>query len=182
MTAGGDTGHPIASRVAPSDLVVVGAVRGGYGIKGWARIAPVADGDALLACRRWWLLDEGEFRPLEIENARRHAGAIVAKWAGCGDKEGADALAGRQVAVPRSEFPAAEAGQHYWLDLVGSRVVNRAGLELGTVEGLGDNGAGQWLDVVDGNGRRCLVPLIEHYVDAIDSQQRLITVDWDPEW
>jgi len=142
----------------------------------------MADGDALLACRRWWLLDGGEARPLEIEGARRHAGAIVAKWAGCADKEAADAVAGRQIAVPRSEFPAVGTGQHYWLDLVGSRVVNRAGVELGTVDGLGDNGAGQWLDVVDGSGRRSLVPLIEHYVDAIDSRQRLIRVDWDPEW
>lgn len=175
-------GHSVAVSIAPLDLVSLGAVRGAYGIKGWVRVAPLADGAALLVGRRWWLVNGSQATALDVEGVRRHAGSIVAKWTGCSTKEAADALKGQQVALPRSDFPAADDGEHYWLDLVGIRVVNRDGEELGQVEALGDNGAGQWLEVVDTGAHRSLIPLIEHYVDEIDTKERVIRVDWQRDW
>lgn len=182
MMAGAVSVRGEVDSVAPPDLVLLGAIRGAYGLKGWVRIVPLADGAALLSVRRWWLIDGRQPVEVDVEGARRHAGSIVAKWAGCNSKEAADALKGRHVAMPRSEFPAVEQGQHYWVDLVGIRVVNRAGEELGHVQALSDNGAGQWLEVVDGDERGCRIPLIEHYVDEIDMQRRVIRVDWQREW
>ena len=46
--------------VAPVDLIELGAVRGAYGIRGWARIAPHSiDGGVLEAVREWWILGDG---------------------------------------------------------------------------------------------------------------------------
>ena len=58
---------------APPDLVALGVVRGAYGVKGWLRIAPYADGAVLLQQRSWWLQEASGPRALELTGVRRHA-------------------------------------------------------------------------------------------------------------
>jgi 16S rRNA processing protein RimM len=167
----------------PTDLVELGVVRGAYSLRGWVRIAMHAtDGSVLETVPRWWLTGRGEPTPLTVEQVRRRGQALVAKWQGCEVKEEADALKGAAVAVSRSEFPPLAAGEHYWCDLAGGRVVNREGRELGTVVALRSDGRGaQWLEVGKGSARM-LIPLVEQYVDAIDAGAGMIRVDWQEDW
>lgn len=168
---------------APADLVELGVVRGSYGVKGWARIAPHdAEATVLRASRRWWLKKGDTVMSLDVTGVRRHGGGIVAKWVGCDNPEAAEALKGAQVAVGRADFPAAAAGEFYWVDLVGARVVNRAGVELGTVSGLRNNGAHDLIEVTAPDGSGLMVPLVETYVDSIDAKGGLIRVDWEQDW
>ena len=123
--------------MAPEDLIELGAVRGAYGLKGWVRVTPFAvDGSVLESVRRWWLLGDAEPRRLTLQEVKRHAESILAKWEGCESKEAADALKGGVVAVARSDFLALGEGEHYLSDVVGYRVVNREGRELGSVAGV----------------------------------------------
>ena len=46
------------------------------------------------------------------------------------------ALKGVRISVPRSAFPATPEGEYYWVDLIGLRVVNREGVEMGIVRDL----------------------------------------------
>jgi 16S rRNA processing protein RimM len=171
---------------APSDLVELGAVRGAYGVRGWARIAPhAADGGVLEAVPDWWIVRDGHRQPVRVEACRRQGTAILAKWPGCESKEAADALKGAAVAVARGRFPPLPEGEHYLSDLLGSRVVNRAGESLGEVRGLrASEAAGvrrQWLEVADGAQAR-LIPLVEPYVDAVEPGEKLVRVDWQRDW
>ena len=76
-------------------MIELGAVRGAYGLKGWVRISPFAtDGSVLEAVRHWWLLVGAEPQRLSVQEVKRHADSIVAKWEGCESKEAADALKG----------------------------------------------------------------------------------------
>ncbi len=166
----------------PADLIELGAVRGAYGVKGWVRIAPhSADAEVLRATRQWWLQQRGAVRAVEVTGLKRHSGQLLAKWPGCETPEAAEALKGATVAVARSGFPPPPQGTYYWADLIGARVVNRAGEELGTVRALSSNGAHDLLEVVDGDAVR-LVPIIETYVDEIDVAGRTIRVDWQRDW
>lgn len=166
----------------PDDLVELGAVRGAYGVKGWVRVAPFAGESAVLqASRRWWLKHDGRCEPVLVAALRRHGALLLAKWQGCETPEAARALKGATVAVARSEFPPLPAGEFYWIDLIGARVVNRAGIELGTVRGLRSNGAQELLEVEAGEAT-LLVPLVEGYVEAIDTTRKLIRVDWESDW
>jgi 16S rRNA processing protein RimM len=166
----------------PSDLVELGVVRGVWGVKGWVRIVPHdADADVLWSCRRWWLRRPGAVEELEVEALRRHVGVLLAKWAGCESPEAAAALRGATVGVARSQFPLPPEGSYYWIDLIGCRVVNRAGELIGTVRGLDNNGVQDLLDVVDGAASR-LIPMVEAYVDHVDVKAHTITVDWQRDW
>ncbi|HVE88273.1 MAG TPA: ribosome maturation factor RimM [Burkholderiaceae bacterium] len=169
--------------MAPRDLIKLGAVRGAYGLKGWVRIAPfAADGGVLEAVRHWWLLGAAS-QSLTLQEVRRHATSILAKWEGCESKEAADALKGRTIAIARSDFPALSEGEHYLSDVVGYRVVNREGSGLGTVSGIRSGAAAQWLELeACEKGESLLIPLIEQYVDAIDSDARTVRVDWKSDW
>jgi 16S rRNA processing protein RimM len=166
----------------PSDLIELGAVRGAYGVQGWVRIAPHSkDAEVLRASHRWWLRQRGAVEQVAITGLRRHLGQLLAKWQGCDTPEAADALKGATVAVARSDFPPPPKGSYYWADLIGARVINRAGEELGKVQALRNNGAQDLLEVVDGDTVR-LVPVIETYVDRIDVVGQTVTVDWQRDW
>ncbi len=172
-----------AAEAAPSDLVELGVVRGSYGIKGWVRVAPHdAETPVLRAARRWWVKRGAAVFVLDVTGVRRHGGGLVAKWAGCESPEAAEAWRGAVVAVARSDFPAPDKGEFYWVDLVGARVVNRGGNDLGTVSGLRNNGAQDLLEVKAADGAEILVPLVESYIDAIDAKAGLIRVDWEQDW
>lgn len=175
-----------AEHTPPADLVELGVVRGAYGVKGWAHIAPHAgDAEVLLASRTWWLQEKNGLREIAVQQVRRHAGALVAKFDGCESKEAADALRDTPVAVSRSAFPPLAEGEYYWLDLVGCVVFNRAGVELGRVTALRSNGAQDLLEVTESRAPKptvLLVPLVEQYVDRVDSKGRRIDVDWEPDW
>jgi 16S rRNA processing protein RimM len=115
---------------------------------------------------------------------------VLVKWAGCESKEAADALKGGTIAVARSDFPLLGEGEHYLSDVVGYRVVNRDGFELGAVSGLriggsesGSGAAAQWLEVEGAQrGQSLLIPLVDQYVEAIESDARVIRVDWQSNW
>jgi 16S rRNA processing protein RimM len=180
---------PAVTGRTPDDLVELGVVRGAYGLRGWVRIAKyAADGSVLESVPHWWLTGRGPPQRLVVEGAKRSGEALVAKWQGCDVKEIADALKGAVVAVARGDFPPLAPGEHYWSDLAGSRVVNRDGRELGRVAGLRTDGKGaQWLEVraetaePKGSGA-ILIPLVEQYLDAVDTGAGLVRVDWQEDW
>jgi 16S rRNA processing protein RimM len=166
---------------APPDLVELGALRGAYGVKGWVRVQPhSAEAGVLRASRNWWLQGEAEER-FEVTAVRRHGSALVAKLKGCDTPEQADRLRGRRVAVSRDEFPPAGEGEVYWVDLIGARVINRRGDELGVVAEVLSSGAQDLLRVRRGESE-LLVPLVPRHVDEVDLAQRVVRVDWEADW
>jgi 16S rRNA processing protein RimM len=171
-----------AGALPPVDSVDLGAVRGAYGVRGWVRVAPYdADADVLWVRRRWWLRRAGRGQEVALTGLRRHVDTLLAKWPGCDTPEAAEAWKGATVAVGRSEFPPLPEGRFYWVDLIGLRVVNRAGEFIGAVRGLSNNGAQDLLDVADADAA-CLIPLVQAYVERIDPQSGTITVDWHKDW
>jgi 16S rRNA processing protein RimM len=174
-----DAGEYVAP---PSDLIALGVVTGAYGLQGWVWISPFSeDAATLLGTKNWWLQRAGHKQPLALTASKKHGAALLAKWPGSESPEAADALKGALIAVSRAEFPTPRAGEFYWQDLIGARVVNRAGSELGTVTGLRNNGAQDLLEIAGSDGQ-ILVPMIDRYVDRVDLQDGTVRVDWEVDW
>ena len=66
-----------------------------------------------------------------VAEAQIHGTAIIAAIEGVATREAAHALRGFVAGVPRAALPKAAPDEHYWSDLVGLVVVNRAGRTLG---------------------------------------------------
>ncbi len=167
----------------PDGLVDLGEVRGAYGIRGWCRVAPFdADAVVLRHARIWWAGRGPQRQRIEVTAVRRQGASLVAKWVGVDSPEQAKACAGMVVAVARQDFPPAGPGEHYWVDLVGCKVVNRGGDVLGSVQSLVNHGAQDLLVVTRASEAPLLVPMVDRYVDEVDLQARVIRVDWQVDW
>jgi 16S rRNA processing protein RimM len=172
----------------PADAVEVGRIAGAWGVKGALRVHPyAASAQALFGSRRWFLRAADGSRPaaaqpslLRITSAREQGQAIVATADGVVDRDDAEALRGARIFVSRGSFPTPEAGEYYWVDLIGCRVVNRDGVDLGEVHDLMDLGPHAVLQVRpdDPQADERLIPFVAAYVDDVDVAARRIHVDW----
>ena len=178
----------------PEDAVEVGYIADGYGLKGWVKIVPHANGkqggDALLTAKRWWLAKGRERKSARCVQSKVHADTIVARLSGCDDRNAAEALKGYTVHIARSDFPKLDSeDEFYWVDLIGLNVENEAGVALGHVADLIDNGAHSILrieypDTRDGEpvtGER-LIPFVGAYVKTVDRAAKRIVVDWEADY
>lgn len=192
MTVASSLSAPPPER--PDDAVEVGRVAGAWGIKGAIKVLPfAADPQALFSTKRWFIEPPATRKPgaptvlpmlLRIVSAREQGDHVVATAQELGDRDAAEALKGARVLVSRASFPTPDDGEFYWVDLIGCRVVNRDGSELGNVDHLLETGPHCVLVIRsahDGQGE-CMVPFVEAYVDAVDTAARRIDVDWDPGW
>jgi len=178
----------------PADAVEVGAIVDAYGLKGWVKVAAHADaghgGDVLLSAKRWWLLKGHERKSAPSLQAKTHSDSVVAHLGGVTDRDVALALRGSRVYISRSEFPALEADEFYWVDLLGLDVVNVAGVNLGKVADMIDNGAHSVLRIeypaTDKNGKPVagerLIPFVGVFVKTVDQAAKQIIVDWEADY
>jgi 16S rRNA processing protein RimM len=155
----------------------MGRITAPYGIRGGIRILPyTSTTDGLLAYRTWWLGADGEWRQHAVLSASVRARTVVATLEGCGNREEAILLKGRQVAVTRGELPRAAENEFYWADLIGLKVVNVEAEDFGRVVRILETGANDVLVVQ--NGRERLIPFIAEVIRGVDADAGVITVEW----
>lgn len=167
---------------AGAERVIVGRISGLYGVQGWVRVYSHTDPrDNILRYSPWLVRVGGEWRALAVLGGRRHGKGIVARLADCQDRDQARRLLGAEVAIGRAQLPELESGEYYWTDLLGLRVVNKDGIELGRVDHLLETGGNDVL-VLAGERERLIPFLPEDVVLGVDLETGVIRVDWDPDF
>lgn len=165
-----------------SDRVDMGHVAGVYGVRGWIKVISDAEPRERLLDYSPWLLKVGnEWKAYMPLDGSLHGKGLVARLEGVGDREQAEALRGARIAVERTQLEPLPAGEYYWADLLGLRVVTNEGTELGRVIRLLETGANDVL-VVQGERERLIPFLRPQVVSAIDLTAGTLVVDWDPEF
>lgn len=169
---------------APGEPVVMGRVLGAYGIHGWLRVQPYTESpQGLTGYPKWWLRQGQEgWREVAVAEARAHGSLLVARLEGDLSREGAARLRGVEIGVPRTAFPVLGEGTIYETDLIGLRVVNRSGEELGRVQGLVSNGAHPVVRVQGQEGAERLLPYVPTVVERVDLEAGALHVDWGADW
>lgn len=174
-------------------LVTMGRIVAPYGIKGWIRIQPFTQQQqGLLDYPRWQVGQESCWQSRTVEVAKVHGATVVAKLEGVTDREQAAALQGMRIAVSRDDFPEPATNEFYWADLIGLKVVNAAGVALGSVTRVFETGANDVL-VVEGkvaneggdervDQRERLLPFIAPVIRQVDITGGTIIVDWDADY
>jgi 16S rRNA processing protein RimM len=110
-----------------------------------------------------------------------HGRGYIGRFEGIEDRDAAAGLIGAEIAVPREQLPPAEAGEYYWVDLVGLEVVTSEGESLGHVDHLLETGAHDVL-VVAGERERLIPYTPGVHVLEVDLDGGRIVVEWDPEF
>ena len=155
----------------------MGRIVAPFGIRGWVKVQPYTETPAgLTRYREWWLSRNENWIPVAVDEVEAQGPAVVAKLAGCNDRDVAATWRGALVGVGRSELPAASPGEFYWADLLGLEVRNVEGVVLGRIGSLMETGANDVL-VVEGDRER-LIPFVEGVIRNVDLPGKLVTVDW----
>ena len=157
----------------------MGRVFAPFGVRGWVKIHAYTEAmDGLLGYPVWWFKRDGAWQECRVLEAGIHGKSLIAQLEGVADRSAAEALKGKEIAVRREELPQLDEGEFYWSDLIGLKVVNAAGVELGTVDSLLQTGANDVLVVKSAEQER-LIPFVEQYVLEVQREAGVIRVDWD---
>ena len=107
-------------------------------------------------------------RRLTVASVRWHRGRLLVAFRGVEDRTAAEKLTGQRLfaSVPADEQPS-EPGEYFDRQLVGLRVRDHAGAEVGVVVAV-EHPPAQDLLVVDVAGQRRLVPFVEALVPTVN--------------
>ena len=140
--------------MAEDKQVTLAAVAGAHGLGGEVRLKLFAESvDSLKRHKQVFVGD----RPLTLKSVRG-GGQPVARFAEVTDRNGAEALRGQLLTIPRSALPPLEDGEYYHSDVIGLACVDTEGQPLGTVVAVENFGAGDLIEIEKPDGKRGLVP------------------------
>ena len=175
-----DAGEPKTPASKP-EWVTLGAVNAVFGTRGWVKVvSDTRPRDAIFDYPVWHIGLKAEWQVLQLAECREQGNTLLAKLRGVDDREAAESLVGKRIAVPADDLEPPPPGSYYWRDLIGMVVVTTEGVKLGEVHGLAETGSNDVLRVRGDRDR--LIPFVPGvYVTDVDLKARKITVDWHPD-
>ncbi len=169
--------------MSASELIHVGEITGVFGIKGWVKVYSLTEPRENILNYSPWILKKGsETKQVKLTNGKRQGKSVVASIEGIADRNEAESFCGWEILIEKDQLPVTEDGVYYWADLVGLQVQTEQGENLGVVDYLIETGANDVLVVKDDKNER-LIPFInEQVIKQIDLNDKLMVVDWDPDF
>ncbi|MCA1778884.1 MAG: ribosome maturation factor RimM [Xanthomonadaceae bacterium] len=163
--------------------VELGRLDGPWGTDGWVKVFSLTGPPEQIFDYQPWCIDRSPGL-LQVLEWRRQGPRLIARVEPVETREQAEAMRGTLLSIDRNRLPAPATGQYYWHDLVGLRVVNQQGADLGRVRSLLDAGVHDVLQIDRGKDfEDVLIPFVSgHYVLGVELKKGIITVDWDPAW
>lgn len=159
-----------------TDTVCVGAIAGSFGVRGEVRLKSFCADPEAIADYSPLTGDDGHSYTVTLTRPIKNG--FAARLGGVDTKEEADALKGVQLFAPRDRLPATEDDEYYHADLIGLRVVDTGGTEIGTIRSVHDHGAGDLLEI-QGPGLKntVLLPFTRACVPTVDLAGGKIVAD-----
>ena len=169
--------------------LLAGKINAAYGIKGWIKVFSYTDPlDQILDYDPWYLRQGTTgFKPVRLDQARKHGKGIIVLPEGFEDRNQAEGLVGSEVWVDRHQLPDLQQGEFFWHQLEGLAVYNEAGELLGNVSHLLETGANDVLVVKPGatsiDDRERLIPYVEKdIVLSVDLDEGKVLVAWEADF
>ncbi len=164
--------------------LVVGRVGRPHGLRGEVTVeVRTDDPDLRFAAGSSLLTMPADRGPLTVAASRWHSGRLLVRFAGCDDRDRAEALRDTVLVIDSDELePLPDPAEYYDHELIGLRAVTLAGEDVGTVGDVLHHG--QDLLVIDGSGPRSgaqiLVPFVTAIVPEVDPAAGTLVIDPPP--
>ena len=159
-----------------ADRVCVAQIGAAHGVRGEVRLRSFTEDPMAVMAYGPLETEDGQQR-LTIEALRPAKDHFVARLAGIGDRNAAEALTNIRLYMLRDRLPPiAEDDTWYQADLVGLAAVTPDGATLGTVTAIHNFGAGDVVEIRHASGDTLLVPFNETAVPKIDIEGRRMVV------
>jgi len=163
-------------------LINIGQITTTQGVQGEVRVLPLTDfPDRFSALSGVIVTRNGSRCDLAVEGVRWHKQYVIIKFAGYDTPEKAAELRGAFLQVPEQDLVKLPDGHYYLFQLVGLRVIDTGGRELGTITDVLPTGSNDVYVVRDcSSAREILVPALKSVVKTIDIDGGVMSVELPP--
>jgi len=159
------------------DLYAVGKVVKAYGIKGEIVVRPLTDSPGRFkSIHRLYVGRSSEaVHESSVEWVMVQPRGVRMKLAAVNDRNAAERLIDSLLFVDEQTRMRPPRGTYFAHDLLGLRVVDQDGREIGTVTDVLKHSAHD-IYVIDAQGREVMVPAVKEFISAIDLNSRTMRV------
>lgn len=151
-----------------------GQITGAVGIRGEVRVYPLIDYKEQFEQIQYVLMDG---KPFSIQAVRYMKAMAILKLEGIDDRNKAESLKGKELLVYRKDAPPLPPDAYYIRDLIGLRILDETGRQIGVLKDVIPNAAQDLYEVerMDG-GKTFLIPAVEEFITSIDMEEGTLRV------
>lgn len=150
--------------------IEAGKIVNTHGVKGEVKIQVWLDSPEFLRKFKTLYIDS---KPVKLLSGRTHKGFLIAALEGVEDINAAMSLKNKTVFIDRDDAKLPK-GAYFLQDIIGARVVDEQGGEIGTLEDILETPASD-VYVVRGESEH-LIPAVDEFILSTDAENGVITV------
>ena len=157
------------------DLLQVGIITSTHGVRGEVKVYPTTDDPRRFRRLKEVVLDTGREKiNLEIEGVKFFKQFVILKFKGLDNINDIEKY--RQKSLTRKNAVRLQRDEYFIADLIGLKVQDEDGTELGTVKDVIETGANDVYEVEMADGRSLLLPAIKQCILNVDVENGMMQV------
>ena len=159
------------------DLLQVGIITSTHGVRGEVTVYPTTDDPRRFRRLKEVVLDTGrEKLNLEIEGVKFFKQFVILKFKGLDNINDIEKYRQKSLYVTRKNAVRLQRDEYFIADLIGLKVQDEDGTELGTVKDVIETGANDVYEVEMADGRSLLLPAIKQCILNVDVENGMMQV------
>ena len=159
------------------DLLQVGIITSTHGVRGEVKVYPTTDDPRRFRRLKEVVLDTGkEKMNLEIEGVKFFKQFVILKFKGLDNINDIEKYRQKSLYVTRKNAVRLQRDEYFIADLIGLKVQDEAGKELGTVKDVIETGANDVYEVEMADGKSLLLPAIKQCILNVDVENGTMQV------
>lgn len=159
------------------DLLHVGIITSTHGVRGEVKVYPTTDDPRRFRRLKEVVLDTGkEKMNLEIEGVKFFKQFVILKFKGLDNINDIEKYRQKSLYVTRKNAVRLQRDEYFIADLIGLKVQDEDGKELGTVKDVIETGANDVYEVEMADGKSLLLPAIKQCILNVDVENGTMQV------
>lgn len=159
------------------DLLQVGIITSTHGVRGEVKVYPTTDDPRRFRRLKEVVLDTSrEKLNLEIEGVKFFKQFVILKFKGLDNINDIEKYRQKSLYVTRKNAVRLQRDEYFIADLIGLKVQDEDGTELGTVKDVIETGANDVYEVEMADGRSLLLPAIKQCILNVDVENGMMQV------
>ncbi len=159
------------------DLLQVGIIASTHGVRGEVKVYPTTDDPRRFRRLKEVVLDTGkEKMNLEIEGVKFFKQFVILKFKGLDNINDIEKYRQKSLYVTRKNAVLLQRDEYFIADLIGLKVQDEDGKELGTVKDVIETGANDVYEVEMADGKSLLLPAIKQCILNVDVENGTMQV------
>ena len=159
------------------DLLQVGIITSTHGVRGEVKVYPTTDDPRRFRRLKEVVLDTGkEKMNLEIEGVKFFKQFVILKFKGLDNIYDIEKYRQKSLYVTRKNAVRLQRDEYFIADLIGLKVQDEDGKELGTVKDVIETGANDVYEVEMADGKSLLLPAIKQCILNVDVENGTMQV------